>query len=119
MNRKPIIAIDFDGTIVYDAFPLIGKLKPGAKEVINRYAEHNIIIIWTCRDGKYLEEVKDFLNRNGIQYHYVNENAKELTTFSPNPKIFYDVLIDDRSLGFVDNWSIIDTMLDKYLEKIK
>ena len=51
----PILAIDFDGTIVENKFPEIGRLKKDAKWVINKLKEAGCkIVIWTSRDGKYI-----------------------------------------------------------------
>jgi hypothetical protein len=43
------ICIDFDGTIVEEEYPEIGKLKAGAKEIINSLSKNFNIIIHTCR----------------------------------------------------------------------
>lgn len=92
-----IIAIDFDGTIVDHNYPKIGNLKSNVKEVINKLYENHIIIIWTCRFGKDKYDMINFLDKEGIRYHYINENDPNLD-FQPFPKIYYDILIDDRNL---------------------
>lgn len=105
MARKMIVAIDFDGTIVKHEFPKIGPLLPGAKEKINFWYDNNLfaIIIWTCRGGKYLEEMKEFLDKEGIKYHKINENAFPSKDFNPYPKIYADFYIDDRAVKF-EGW---------------
>jgi len=52
-----IYAIDFDGTLCSEAFPLIGD--PNRKMVA--YVKHlhtsgNKLILWTCRYGERLQE---------------------------------------------------------------
>lgn len=104
-TRKFIVAIDFDGTVVEQKFPDIGNLLPFAKEVINKlYDEKYYIIIWTCRYFlEHLIPVIDFLKENNIRYHKINDNSDEME-FNPLPKIFYDVLVDDRNLGGLKPW---------------
>lgn len=96
-ERKPIIAIDFDGTIVTNAFPHIGKLMPNAKDVISKLKrDGNIIILWTCREGKNLEKALDFCKEIGIEFDAINENYKYLP-FNTSNKIYADYYIDDRA----------------------
>lgn len=122
-----IIAIDFDGTIVEHQFPNIGPLRTNAKEVINRlYDEGHGIIIWTCRTSQNIFpastrptvfDVKDFLDKEGIKYHTINNNIPELS-FQPSPKVYADVYIDDRQLGGIpDDWEDIYVKL-KTLHKL-
>jgi hydroxymethylpyrimidine pyrophosphatase-like HAD family hydrolase len=99
-NRPKIIAIDFDDTIANDSFPDISKatLKENADKIINRlYDEGYYIIIWTCRfSDKHINDMINFLKGFKIKYNNINKNYEGLT-FTPYPKIYYDVLIDDRS----------------------
>lgn len=110
--KRPIIAIDFDDTIVENAFPNIGTLKPGAKIVINSlYNQGCEVLIWTCRstDEQYGENasifaVKKFLDDNGIKYTAINTNSS-IINFRSFPKIYADVYIDDRGInGIPDTW---------------
>lgn len=105
-----VIAIDFDGTIVEHEYPAIGKLLPDAEEVINKlYDDGHYIIIWTCRsDDLSINQMIDFLNKEEIHYHKVNENAPySLIHFSPAPKILAHVYIDDRMVGGLPEWKEI------------
>lgn len=100
MNKKYIIAIDFDGTIVDHKYPEIGTLKPFAKETIQELClEGHQIIIWTCRYiQKDVKAMVDFLNENKIPYHAINKNSFYLKGFWPKPKIYADIYIDDRNI---------------------
>jgi hypothetical protein len=117
-----VIAIDFDGTIVYDKFPDIGEIKPNAKEIINQlYNEGNIIIIWTCRYSIHEYKAKIFLENNDIKFHYINMHVPELTEKYKNDtrKLSYDVLIDDKNLGGIpDDWNKIYLMIKEHERKI-
>jgi len=112
--RRPIIAIDFDGTIVENAYPKIGKLRKGAAQAINSIASWAKIVIWTCRYlPSDLETMKNFLVYHGITFDGVNENTGTVD-FRPSPKIFYDVLVDDRNLGGVPEWDEVLVQLEEF-----
>jgi hypothetical protein len=102
-----IISIDFDGTIVEDHYPDIGKLMPGAKESVRRLHENgNLIIINTCRDGQLLLEAINFLLEHDIPFDRVNDNLPRNTREygSNSRKVFADIYIDDRNLGGFPGW---------------
>jgi ribonucleotide monophosphatase NagD (HAD superfamily) len=112
-------AIDFDGTIAYDAYPEIGDLIPGAKETMEKIKElGGSIIIWTCRSGEHEELVKKYLHENNIPYDKFNEPFDENLAIygGENPrKCFSDVYIDDRCIlfkerGYVD-WASIQHLI--------
>ena len=62
-----VIAIDFDGTLTTEnCFPNIAPLRPYAAEAIhNLQAAGHRCVLWTCREGIYLDEAREFLNQNG------------------------------------------------------
>lgn len=106
-----IIAIDFDGTIVEDAYPEIGKIKENAKRVINRlHAEGHYIIIWTCRNGSLLYKAVQFLHQNDVKFHAANEsNADNVAKYgSDTRKVSADIYIDDKIIGGFPGWDNID-----------
>jgi len=99
-----IICCDFDNTIAEAIEPYtgeVGELFQDADYYINRlYDEGYYIIIWTCRAGEGLVKAKNWLDSKGINYHKINENADwEILGYKPLPKVYYDVLIDDKILG--------------------
>jgi hydroxymethylpyrimidine pyrophosphatase-like HAD family hydrolase len=56
-----IIAIDFDGTIVEHRYPAIGKEMFFAFDTLKALQKDgHLLILWTCRHGKSLEEALDF-----------------------------------------------------------
>jgi hypothetical protein len=119
MTNKKIIAIDFDGTIVEDQFPEIGKLMPGAKEAINElYHSGDVtIIIWTCRNGINMLRAVEFLAREGIKYHYINQSCPDNVRKygSDTRKVYADIYIDDKGLGKLPEWSEIREHLQERL----
>ena len=105
------LIIDFDGTIVYDKYPDIGKEKPNAKTVINRlYDAGHKIVINTCRANLPAANAYGWLVDNGIKFHTFNENLPELIEKygSDTRKMSGDIYIDDKNLyGIPDDWEVI------------
>lgn len=114
------VAIDFDGTIVEDAYPEIGRLFYNAKEVINKlYDEGHDIIINTCRAGIFEGNVYTFLKDNGIKYSYINSNLpRDIEKFGQDcRKISADIYIDDKNIGGIPTWLEIYEIIDNYEPK--
>jgi len=103
MESKPIIyAIDFDGTIVENAFPAIGQLKPEAERfirVLRAYGDK--WLLFTMREGESLQLALDFLAIHDLLPDAVNDNLPEMCAlYKNNPrKIFANVYIDDHNAG--------------------
>ena len=96
-----VIAVDFDGTITdKNVFPQIGEMKEYALEAIhNLQAAGNKIVLWTCREGKYLDDAREWLNEYGIDLDCYNYSPYQLQS----RKIVADVYIDDKNVFMVDN----------------
>ena len=114
MKRRPIIAIDFDGTIVEHKYPDLGNLLPDAAETIDWISTWADIIIWTCRyvPGD-IKAARDFLNYNNIPFNSINENMPSIE-FCPYPKIYFDIGIDDRNIGGLLPWWLIKKQLETF-----
>lgn len=98
MIKDKVIAIDFDNTITEGNFyPKIGNLRKNAKEVINELYKNNIICIWTCREGKELDNAYRFLNLKKIKFHYINSSPYDSLNFNMR-KIIADYYIDDHNI---------------------
>lgn len=109
-ESKPILAIDFDGTIVEEGYPDIGKEKKNAKLVINAlYKLGFTIIINTCRAGEHEINARKFLQERGIMYHYINENCPtRIERYDTDSrKISADLYIDDKNIWHNDDWLAI------------
>lgn len=105
-----IIAIDFDGTIVQNDFPRIGKLLPGAAECIERlYNDGHYIIIWTCRCADDLSAAVNFLLENEIPFHRINDNNPVNTAKynSNSRKVYAHTYIDDKNIGGFPGWEMV------------
>jgi len=94
-ENMAIIGIDFDGTCVTDLFPYVGD-NIGAASVLRELADKNLLILYTVRDGKYLQDAVDWFKYNHINLYSVNYNPEPV---SSSPKLYCDYHIDDRNIG--------------------
>ncbi len=99
-NESLIIAVDFDGTIVDDSYPKIGKPKLFAFETLKKLQEKgHRLILWTVRSGRALDEAVDFCKKNGITFYAINNNyPEEEFENSDSRKVNADLFIDDRNI---------------------
>ena len=104
-----IIAIDFDGTIVEDAYPKVGSPKIFAFETLKELQKDgHRLILWTYRHGERLQEAVDFCEENGIHFYSVNKNyPEEKFQGKVSRKINADFFIDDRNIGGMLGWGEI------------
>ena len=109
MKDTLTVAIDFDGTIVENAYPKIGKPIIFAFETIKKLQENrHRVILWTYRRGKELEQAVAFCEKHGITFYAVNMSFQEEdydTSYSR--KINADLFIDDRNIGGMKSWGEI------------
>lgn len=102
-----IIAVDFDGTIVEDRYPGIGKEKRHAFITLKALQkEGHRLILWTYRSGVQLEEAVDFCRKNGVNFYAVNRSyyEEQFDETNMSRKVFADIYIDDRNLGGFVEW---------------
>tara|TARA_R110002050_G_scaffold270458_3_gene413532 strand:- start:1544 stop:1957 length:414 start_codon:yes stop_codon:yes gene_type:complete len=102
-----IIAVDFDGTIVDDMFPEIGKPKVFAFQTLKMLQKDgHRLILWTYRFGRKLDEAVNFCRENGIEFYAVNKSFPEeiLNEREASRKINADIFIDDRNLQGFPGW---------------
>lgn len=100
------IAVDFDGTIVEDNYPKVGRENLFAFDTLKKLQEKgHRLILWTYRNGKALEEAVAFCKANGIVFYAVNKSFPE-EDFNPkySRKINADLFIDDRNVGGFFGW---------------
>ncbi len=107
------IAVDFDGTIVEEAYPNIGKPIPFAIDVLKKliYEDHHQVILWTVREGKLLDDAVEYCRKRGVEFYAVNKLNPELTDELQPRKIAVDVFVDDRSVGGLPDWGLIYRMI--------
>lgn len=107
------IAVDFDGTIVEHRYPAIGEPKLFAFETLKEFQKRGfVLILWTFRVGKELDEAVEFCRINGIEFYAINKNyPEEIFDESISRKIDADIFIDDRNLGGFVEWSAVWQMM--------
>jgi hypothetical protein len=108
--KNPKIAVDFDGTIVESKYPEIGKPKMFAFETMKRLQDKGyLLILWTFRYGKELDEAVEFCKSKGIEFYAVNQSfpGEEYIEKNMSRKIDADIFIDDRNVGGMLGWGEI------------
>ncbi len=120
--KSLLIAVDFDGTVVEDRYPSIGKPMPFAIETLKMLqADGHRIILWTYRHGKKLDEAVEFLKSQGVPPYAVNRSYPEEASH-PNDvsrKVRADLFIDDRNFGGFPGWGVIYQELSGAKEPLK
>lgn len=124
MSDKPpkSIAVDFDGTLCDWCYPEVGKIKPGAKEALQRFRELGYrIIIWSCRTCDYFPEI---FAPNGLLPPEQRRVFQEMKAWLDDHQIPYDEIdlgrmgkpmcdyyIDDKAVRFENNWPAIQQLI--------
>lgn len=92
-----VIAVDFDGTCVTNAYPIVGE-NIGAEGVLQEIAEAgHQLILYTLRDGKRLDDAEKWFKRHKIPLYGINKNPKQ--NWTKSPKVHADLYIDDLAVG--------------------
>lgn len=110
------IAVDFDGTIVEHAYPLIGKEQLFAFQTLTQLNKMGArLILWTFRCGKELDEAVEYCRKNGVEFYAINKNyPEEVYDETISRKIDADIYIDDKNVGGFPGWSEIWQMLNPF-----
>ena len=128
--KNMTVAIDFDGTVVSNAFPKIGEENKPVVEVLKKWIhEYNVgIILDTMRSGEYLEAAVEWFKERGIELYGIGKHPTQETWTTTN-KVYAQISIDDRNLGvpliFGKNdkrarvdWKKVDKMLTPVLKRL-
>jgi hypothetical protein len=103
-----ILCIDFDGTIAELEYPRLGAPKANVTKVLaDLYDEGAYIIIWTCREGSHIEDIKKWCFDYGVPYHQINQHHPDILNHYGNDtrKVAADIYIDDKCLnGLPNDW---------------
>ncbi|WP_347175509.1 BT0820 family HAD-type phosphatase [Polaribacter uvawellassae] len=115
-----IIAVDFDGTIVEDAYPRVGEPMLFAFETLQKLqSEGHRLILWTYRSGKALREAVQFCKENGIEFYAVNKSyPEEEFDGKISRKINADLFIDDRNAGGFIGWTEVYKLIFNYTPEV-
>lgn len=111
------IAIDFDGTIVEHKYPQIGKEIPFAIATLKRLQDDgHRLILWSCREGRLLEDAIVFCRERGVEFFAVNSNYPDEDVDADairSRKLKADMFIDDRNIGGLPDWGVIYEMISR------
>ena len=74
------------------------------------------LVLWTCREGKLLEDAIQWCRERGVEFYAANRDYPEETTEN-NPhftrKLKADMFIDDRNVGGLPDWGTIYRMVSR------
>ena len=102
----PILAVDFDGTLVENDFPDIGKFNSDVVEAVLTYKKLGWkVILWSCRTGTMLEDAVKACAQIDLTFDAVNDNLPEVQQYfgGNTRKVFANLYWDDRNAAlFVD-----------------
>lgn len=129
-----IIAVDFDdtlfqyvpapeGTTDYSGRPgSIGKPHHALIQYLrNRRRDGDKLILWTCREGKALQEAVDACMVQGLQFDAVNANLPHMCPEGQWPdsrKVKADLYIDDKALK-VRPWATPGPVADQAFQDMR
>lgn len=103
-----IIAVDFDGTLVEDMFPEIGRPIERTWDLM-REAQANgaKIILWTSRDNQRLKEAVEFCTERDFHFDAINRNLDEAKILFNNDtrKVYANEYWDDKAISFFSRTS--------------
>ncbi len=111
-----IIAVDFDNTIARTTFPEIHGEMPGAIATLHNFQKAgHTVILWTCREGKVLEEALLWLAQHNFFPDCVNGHTPaQLEKRGTNPrKLGADIYIDDRNAMTEIDWTEIQDFVNR------
>lgn len=97
-NKVLDIAVDFDGTCVYYAYPHVGR-PIGAYSVLKDLIERgHRLILYTMRTGEQLEDAKRWFEDNQLSLYGVQYNPTQ-SNWTTSNKCYAHIYIDDAALG--------------------
>lgn len=100
LEKRDIIAVDFDGTLCENQWPEIGLPNTKLiKELIYRRKQGDKLILWTNRVDDKLENAVNWCKEQGLEFDAINDNLPEIVEFfgSNSRKVFANIYIDDRA----------------------
>ncbi len=100
---RRIVAVDFDGTLAVTKYPEIIKPIPKMIRYCKRLQKGGaILILYTCRKGKELQDAVEWCEGQGLVFDYINENtAENIASYGgiDTRKIFAHEYIDDKAIN--------------------
>jgi hypothetical protein len=105
-----ILAVDFDETLFESSHPNKGKPKRDIINKVKEFKRHNAeVVLWTCREGKSLEEALMRCKEEGLEFDAINSNAPTSLIYLEEQKkkgyvfgtrkIYADFYVDDKAFN--------------------
>ena len=97
-----IIAVDFDGTLVEDEFPDIGKKRAWVWNELKQAQERGAkLILWTSRDHDRLKDAVEYCAQQGLHFDAINRNLDECQVLFNNDtrKVYANEYWDDKAVA--------------------
>lgn len=116
MSYRPIVAVDFDGTLSLDAqYPNIGHFNLALYEALMDLRKCGwSVVLWTCREGKELKEAVVWCANNGLEFDAINENPSHVPFKSR--KVVADLYVDDRAYAPTDSfYNFVDAIVFSHI----
>lgn len=123
------IAVDFDGTIVEHRYPEIGREVPFAIATLKKLqSEHHLLILWSVREGRLLDEAVEYCRSRGLEFYAVNSNlpvGEADASSLHSRKVDADFYIDDRNVGGLPDWGVVYEMIrnrwsyERYVREVR
>ena len=129
-EKSCTIALDFDGTVVENEWPNIGKENPHCVEILKRWIkDYNVgIVLHTMRDGKLLDNAINWFKERGIELYGLNIHPEQTDWDYTSHKAYAQFCIDDRNVGTpliltnksrpVVDWLKIDEIMSPILSEL-
>ena len=112
-----IFAVDFDGTLHFGNFPGVGEPNYKLIEKIKHLKKDgHKFVLWTCRNGEFLEPVIEFCKKYNIEPDAINDDVDEIIEKwkdNRSKKISADLYIDDCTITPEDFISLLSGFDDK------
>lgn len=117
---KYVLCIDYDGTLFEESWPKIGDPRKDVIKQVKSFKKAGAnIVLWTCREGKSLQEALSRTSKEGLSFDAVNEAPQsqkdyQLSKLEENGdvfglrKIFANLYVDDRSPGSIEHFLSLD-----------
>ena len=91
-----VIALDFDGTLFENKFPEIGEPRMHViKKALEEQLNGSDLVLWTCREGKLLDDALVACAEYGLYFSAVNDSTDEWKQNFCN---------DPRKIGATEYW---------------
>lgn len=97
-----IFAIDFDGTLVEDNYPSIGKPRTEVIKYVKALKKRgHELILYTCRNKTALDEAVTWCNEQGLKFDAINENLDRVKALygGDTRKVYADYYLDDKAIS--------------------